>query len=502
MAYTREQIEKMVNVPSSVEYELEEVIDAKLRKCGVFCRVFSRSKSSASLERKFVKPEYLAGKKVQDLLGVRIILYFEDDIEICKKYIKEWFRQVDDWEVYENDISEFRASKINGIFELEGDWVRRISNQTWELPIDQTFEIQIRTIFFEGWHEVEHDMRYKNKEAWYNYPVFSRKLNSVVATLELCDSSMVSICEDFAHQLYLDREWDTMIRMHYRIRMNDEPINEELEQILNENSKTLGKRLYRCKRSALIKKLLGEKRSDVPISVNRVIMLANEADSDMNSEEIRDVARRNNWFIPEKKHQSNQVFQYSINPLEEYPNFRNKLSIKANAEYKNEMFADLSLIIYTWTRDKYKALFNLPEGIVTECDEKIPGYWLEIKCDKENCEMTMQTYHLATTEAGTIWSVSASLTWDEERNVFWLDTRNAIRSTQHLTIEDRISNYNPPRFYTEILKNDDYQVCDVLEYTGQCSPVKDVEMMINLIKSNERQTPVILIASKLGEKIS
>lgn len=38
--------------------------------------------------------------------------------------------------------------------------------------IDDTFEIQIKTMFFEGWHEIEHDMRYKGEELWKNYKAF------------------------------------------------------------------------------------------------------------------------------------------------------------------------------------------------------------------------------------------------------------------------------------------------------------------------------------------
>ena len=62
-------------------------------------------------------------------------------------------------------------------------------------------------------------------------------------------------------------------------------------------------------------------------------------------------------------------------------------------------------------------------------------------------------------------------------------------------------NYNPPRFYSEIVKYDDIEVLDVRKYTCKCSPVYDneVDLMIDLIRSNERQTPVVLIASKTGE---
>jgi len=498
--YTREDFEKIIDIPVSVEYEIKEIIDNKLKKCGIFSRIFSRRKSSESIEHKLHKDEYKDGRKIQDIIGIRIILYFEDDIAICQKIIREWFRPVGDWEVYDNDISEFRASKINGIFELEGDWVRRISPQTWLFPIDQTFEIQLRTTFFEGWHEVEHDMRYKNKAIWDEYPAFSRKLNSVVATLELCDSSMVSICEDFAHQLYLDKKWEAMVNMHYRLRMNDEPINPELKRILDDNSKTLGKRLYRCRRHELIRMLLDDRHRTGAISVNRIIVMANEADKEMQNEEIRAIAEKNGFFRGEKKGDAGRTYQYAINPLEEYPNFRNKLTIECNEKDKKKIFEELSMIIYSWARDKFKAIFRLPEDRITECDEKIPGYWLKVSKNDNFLSMDMHTYHLSTNEVGRMWNVQASIRWDPILRLFWFETKNAVLSTEPVDIESRMPNYNPPRFYSEIVKCDDIEVLDVRKYTCKCSPVYDneVDLMIDLIRSNERQTPVVLIASKIG----
>lgn len=499
--YTREDIEKLIDIPASVEYEIKELLDSNLRKCGIFSRTFSRRKSAASLERKFVKPEYKAGKKVQDIIGVRITLYFEDDIEICKKLLREWFRPVDNWEEYDNSIAEFRASKINGIFELNGDWIRRIGAETWSLPIDQTFEIQLRTIFFEGWHEVEHDMRYKNKDIWNNYPVFSRKLNSVVATLELCDSSMVSICEDFAHRLYLDKEWDAMIRMHYRLRLTDDSINPELKEILDANNKTLGKRLYRCRRETLISKLLAEKKhNDAGVNINQIIILANEADEEMHSEAIAQISAKYNRFRGDRKNTSTRHYQYTINPLEEYNNFFNRLTISYDELTTETCYDFLSSTIYNWARDKFKNIFKLPESI-TNCDEKIPGYWLLVDNDKEHFDFMMQTYHLSTSEAGQLWSVYAHAYLDTDKSKFIFETKSTILSTTIVSIDQRIMNYNPPRFYSEIVKNDELTVSDITKLSKICSPIKesDIDTVINLIKSTRRETPVVIIASKTLE---
>ena len=164
MEFNRENIKEMMYVPSSVETELRRNVENQLKKCGIFYRVFSRRKSAASLEHKLASGKYGGddGKKIQDLIGIRVNLYFQDDLDICKELFEDIYELVDGkWS--ENDITKknFEAAKINGVFKLPRYLVNKISPSTWDMHIDQTFEIQLKTVFFEGWHEVEHDFRYK-----------------------------------------------------------------------------------------------------------------------------------------------------------------------------------------------------------------------------------------------------------------------------------------------------------------------------------------------------
>ena len=76
----------------------------------------------------------------------------------------------------------------------------------------KTFEVQIRTTFSEGWHEVDHEVRYKHKEAWEQHYEFSRELNGIYATLEVCDRSMVNLLERLAYRNYKNMEIEAMVR--------------------------------------------------------------------------------------------------------------------------------------------------------------------------------------------------------------------------------------------------------------------------------------------------
>ena len=139
-------------------------------------------------------------KKMQDLIGIRIILYYADDVEIVKNFLDTIFSMPGVWNTTEANEYEFRAMKINGIFKLPGYLSKTIVNPELGDYVDDTFEIQVRTNSFEGWHEIEHDMRYKGSAFGTGNEALARKMNSILATLELCDDSVVGLIEDLGHQ--------------------------------------------------------------------------------------------------------------------------------------------------------------------------------------------------------------------------------------------------------------------------------------------------------------
>ena len=64
--------------------KLESQIFQQLNQCGLMFRLFSRVKTISSLQHKMqIKGDsYRTGKsKIQDMLGLRIVLYFQDDVD-------------------------------------------------------------------------------------------------------------------------------------------------------------------------------------------------------------------------------------------------------------------------------------------------------------------------------------------------------------------------------------------------------------------------------------
>ena len=278
IAFTKEEIESRVKVPAIVEVELKHLIEERLKQSGLYYRIFSRIKTSESLARKYQVKSYNADKKIQDLVGLRVDVYFEDDLRICRQMMERMFSLVE-WSESEQNEVEFKPVKINGVFRLPDYLKQQISDETWEMCIDDTFEIQLKTVFFEGWHEIEHDMKYKGGELWSGKNSFARYFNSILATLELCDKSLVTLFENLGHELYKERNWAGMMKAHYRLKMEERPMYPELEELLNNDrsEENLGKRLFKTSRQVLVEELLKQPRR-VPINVNTIAALVNEAE--------------------------------------------------------------------------------------------------------------------------------------------------------------------------------------------------------------------------------
>ena len=102
--------------------------------------------------------------------------------------------------------------------------------------IEPTYEIQIRTVFSEGWHEVEHDLRYKCKEDWDGCEPYSRALNGVIATLESAEWNMRSIFAEMARHNFMYSNYSAMLRNKFHLRFKQESFSENLIAFLNTNT--------------------------------------------------------------------------------------------------------------------------------------------------------------------------------------------------------------------------------------------------------------------------
>lgn len=259
--------------------EIVKNLEETLSKCGLMYHIFYRTKSERSVRSKLkIKEiEYREkGKKMQDLLALRITLYFTDDVDMVHNHLKSLNSFVDE-SVDEAEVDRFCPKRLNLVMRVPESMKKDMSVAIKESGcpdlVDDTYEIQIRTILSEGWHEVEHDFRYKCKGDWKEYPEDSRLLNGVYATLESSEWSMLTLFDKLSYKQYKKKSWDSMLRNKMRVRFADKGLSKETKDFLTQNPET-AKNIFRARRSKVLERIMNSTFS-YPLTYDTVLHLIN-----------------------------------------------------------------------------------------------------------------------------------------------------------------------------------------------------------------------------------
>ena len=499
--FTREQLSEHVRVPAVVEQDLKRIISERLEQCGLYFRAFSRIKSASSMALKFERKEYGEEHKLQDLVGVRVNLYFDDDVDICKGIMERTFDLLE-WSASERSEEEFKPMKLNGVFRLPEYLRVQISPETWEMCIDATFEIQIKTMFFEGWHEIEHDMRYKGEELWTHFPGFSRYFNSILATLELCDKSMVTLFEDLGHALYKSGQWTDMIRCHFRLKMEDTDLYPEVEERLNEDSanvNSLGKRIYRTKKTFLIEQF-SKRNHRIPINVNTIIAVLNDAD--FHDEKLTAIFRERDVYNDGREESEAESRHYELRPLEKHSVFRMETLINGcrmrDEQVTDELiFTRCAEAIYRWTRMRYGELFVDMPAEVSSYQADMMAYHVLLDVDKRALSLVMRVRHIDPDVGGRIWFCEAGLKRLKEGG-FWFEVFNGFAEPQKDQALQQAGGlfFSYPGFYKTIV--DSVGIVNGLECSNRRRILRPemLESVCAAIRDQKRAFPIIAIISR------
>ena len=265
---------------SEIGDRLQQDLTRQISKSGLMFRLFWRVKTIESIRHKMrIKGDsYLKGKaKMQDIIGLRIVVYFPDDVEVLSTYfgcgdvVKESIDTPDD--------STFRPQRLNITRILPEEYIDDFRNalpQEYADVIDSTYEIQIRTIFSEGWHEVEHDLRYKCKEDWVGYESQSRVLNGVIATLETAEWSMTSLFQSMAHENLIRGNYSSLLRNKMRIRLKSENFSQPVADYLSLHPDVM-RRFVDSDRMVILLTLIIHDRQ-LPLTYDNVLFLVNRLD--------------------------------------------------------------------------------------------------------------------------------------------------------------------------------------------------------------------------------
>lgn len=140
---------------------LIELLNAESLK---FHSVNDRIKKEESLIKKFnlKNAKYNKLEDMTDIIGIRIITYYSDDIDRVAQLIEENF-DVDQ----KNSIDKREMLDIDRFGYLSLHYVVKLKKERLKLPEYRyckkyKIEIQIRSILQHAWAEIEHDLGYKN----------------------------------------------------------------------------------------------------------------------------------------------------------------------------------------------------------------------------------------------------------------------------------------------------------------------------------------------------
>src|SRR5438270_4640231 len=158
----------------------------------VHARIKERPRLHEKLERE--GKSYRSLKDVTDIIGVRVITHFEDEVDkigalIEREFIIDPTKSVDKRKLLDPD--RFGYLSLHYICSLSQDRIKLSENRRFK---ELVCEIQIRSILQHVWAEIEHDLGYKSGQS---IPIpIRRRFSRLAGILEVADEEFSAIRND------------------------------------------------------------------------------------------------------------------------------------------------------------------------------------------------------------------------------------------------------------------------------------------------------------------
>ena len=175
----------LLEIDSIVAEKLKNIVNSsKILTTGIEHRV----KTETSLEGKLYKSGDLYQKfeDLYDLIGARVICYFNDGVDAIGKEIEKHFEI--DWKKSSDKRAILKADRF-GYLSLHYVCKLRKEDGYADNLTDVSFEIQIRTILQHAWAAIVHDLGYKNE---FGVPrEVTREFARLAGLLEIADDEFI-----------------------------------------------------------------------------------------------------------------------------------------------------------------------------------------------------------------------------------------------------------------------------------------------------------------------
>jgi putative GTP pyrophosphokinase len=186
---------------------------------GLGGRVKDRDECLKKFNRKYrtalekAKTPYAIREKITDLIGLRVVCLYEDDVERVKDLVSKEFDVLgisDKTAQIEGTEDSFGYKGLH--LDLKLSQMRRTMAE-YKLYADHPFELQIRTVVQDSWSIIDHKIKYKK-----SIPnTLKRRINTLAALFELADREFRAIRDattaeiDRADETYDEIEAETTI---------------------------------------------------------------------------------------------------------------------------------------------------------------------------------------------------------------------------------------------------------------------------------------------------
>lgn len=186
---------ELSNAYEKLGLNLSQALELLLKEANIpFLSINYRIKEADSFLGKIERKKYESPfEEIEDICGVRVICYYQSDVEKIKHILKK------ELDVLENDNKEeslefdqFGYRSMHFIVKIKKEWLSAPNYRGLE---NLKAEVQVRTVLMHAWAEIEHKLAYKSKS---QIPTkYRRKLSLISAKLEESDEQF----EDIKNQI-------------------------------------------------------------------------------------------------------------------------------------------------------------------------------------------------------------------------------------------------------------------------------------------------------------
>jgi len=181
----KKEYEKYDDIRHNIVNDLKIHMEDLLKEIGNNTNpvVSGRIKNFASYYAKYLRllKNDVQNPVITDLLGIRIICPFIEDLSVIEEIVKNNFTIMETERKGHYNFKEFGYESTHFLIKIPKEIIDKHGN-----PGTDLIEIQIRTILQDAWAEVEHEIVYKAEFSPFDEPM-RRKLAAVNASLSLAD---------------------------------------------------------------------------------------------------------------------------------------------------------------------------------------------------------------------------------------------------------------------------------------------------------------------------